>query len=122
MTDTYEYGICCQYSTGEFKITVNGESVATSSIGEFRDVIGKATTWSGAVLAPPWTTSWTSRTMTNRIRRAGRSVVSWPVLLVPRLTYERFNCTRYGHSFLTSEEAKGSKEGGGGQKVEIAGC
>jgi hypothetical protein len=38
-TDAYRYGICCQCNTGEFKATVNGEPVAISSSGEFRDVV-----------------------------------------------------------------------------------
>jgi hypothetical protein len=37
-TDAYGYGIRCQYSPGRFKATVNGEPVAMSSSGEFRDV------------------------------------------------------------------------------------
>jgi hypothetical protein len=38
MTDAHGYGICCQDSPGRFKATVNGEPVAISSSGEFRDV------------------------------------------------------------------------------------
>jgi hypothetical protein len=31
MTDTHGDRICCQYGAGEFKITVNGEPVATNT-------------------------------------------------------------------------------------------
>jgi hypothetical protein len=44
MSDTYIDGICCQYRAGEFKITVNGESLAISSSGEAREsyfVVGR---------------------------------------------------------------------------------
>jgi hypothetical protein len=37
--ETYGYGICCQYGAGRFKATVNGEPVAISNTGEFRDVV-----------------------------------------------------------------------------------
>jgi hypothetical protein len=39
MTDTFGDGICCQYGSGEFKITVNGEPVAVGGNGEFGDVV-----------------------------------------------------------------------------------
>jgi hypothetical protein len=39
MSDTYGDGICCQNRAGEFKITMNGESVAISSSGKFRAVV-----------------------------------------------------------------------------------
>jgi hypothetical protein len=38
LTDTYGDGICCEYGSGEFKITVNGELLVTASNGEFQDV------------------------------------------------------------------------------------
>jgi trypsin len=50
MTDTYGDGICCQYGSGEFNITVNGEPVAVGGNGEFGyvvqetfDVVGSGT-------------------------------------------------------------------------------
>jgi hypothetical protein len=39
MTDTFEDGICCGFSKGEFKITVNGETVAIGGNGDFGDVV-----------------------------------------------------------------------------------
>jgi hypothetical protein len=39
MTDRYRDGICYQYRAGKFKVTVNGESVAISSSGDFRDMV-----------------------------------------------------------------------------------
>jgi hypothetical protein len=38
LSDTYGDGICCQYGSGEFKITVNGEPLIITSNGEFQDV------------------------------------------------------------------------------------
>jgi hypothetical protein len=38
MADTYGDGMCCQCGAGRLKITANGEPVATSSSGEFREV------------------------------------------------------------------------------------
>jgi hypothetical protein len=37
-TGTYGDGIYCQYGADQFKATVNGEPVAISTSGEFRDV------------------------------------------------------------------------------------
>jgi hypothetical protein len=39
ITDMHGDGICCQHCAGEFEIAVNGELVAISSSGEFRDVV-----------------------------------------------------------------------------------
>jgi hypothetical protein len=39
MTDMYGDGICYRYGAGEFKITMNSEPMATTTSGEFRDVI-----------------------------------------------------------------------------------
>jgi hypothetical protein len=38
LTDTFGDGICCEYGSGEFKITVNGELLVIASNGEFEDV------------------------------------------------------------------------------------
>jgi trypsin len=38
LSDTFGDGICCQYGSGEFKITVNGEPVVVASNGEFENV------------------------------------------------------------------------------------
>jgi hypothetical protein len=72
MSDTYGYGICCQHGAGEFKTTVNGEPIATISSGVFRDIVGESVGVLGAVLTPPSTAGWMSRTMTTRKRRIGR--------------------------------------------------
>jgi hypothetical protein len=39
MTDTHGDRIYCQYSAGEFNISVNGEPVAITRSGELRDVV-----------------------------------------------------------------------------------
>jgi hypothetical protein len=39
MTDTFGDGICCSFGIGEFKITVNGESIAAGDNGDFGDVV-----------------------------------------------------------------------------------
>jgi hypothetical protein len=39
MTDTYGDGVCYRYGAGEFKITINREPMATTTSGDFRDVI-----------------------------------------------------------------------------------
>jgi hypothetical protein len=39
MTDTEGDGICCNFGSGEFKITVNGEPVAIGGNGDFGDVV-----------------------------------------------------------------------------------
>jgi hypothetical protein len=58
---------------------MNGESVAISSSGEFRDVVLEAFSFSGAVLASPPNTGWMLRRMTVAIAQ------SRPVLLLPLL-------------------------------------
>jgi hypothetical protein len=39
LSDTYGDGFCCQYGSGEFRITVNGEPVVVGSNGEFEGVV-----------------------------------------------------------------------------------
>ena len=83
MSDTYGYGICCQHGAGEFKTTVNGEPVAIISSGVLRDVVGESVDVLGAVLTPPSTAGWMSRTMKTLKRRIGRYRVSRPAPAYP---------------------------------------
>jgi trypsin len=39
LSDAYGDGFCCQYGSGEFKISVNGEPVVVGSNGEFEGVV-----------------------------------------------------------------------------------
>ena len=74
-TDTYGDGICRQYGASRFKATVNGEPIAISSSGEFResfDVVRRST-------SPPSTIDWMSHTITTRMERFGCYRVSRPV-------------------------------------------
>jgi hypothetical protein len=85
VTDTYGDDICCQYGAGRFKAADNGEPVASSSSGEFResfDVVRRST-------SPPSTIDWMSRTMTTRMGRVGRYRVSRPVLSKPRPAFTK---------------------------------
>jgi hypothetical protein len=76
---------CCEYSAGEYNITVSGKPGAISSSGEFRevvresfDVVGRSTGSTG-----DYHTGRISRKMTPLMRRASR--YSRPVLLLPLL-------------------------------------
>jgi hypothetical protein len=85
VTDTYGDDICCQYGAGRFKAADNGEPVASSSSGEFREsfaVVRRST-------SPPSTIDWMSRTMTTRMGRVGRYRVSRPVLSKPRPAFTK---------------------------------
>jgi hypothetical protein len=81
LTDTFGDGICCEYGSGEFKITVNGELLVTASNGEFEDVtretfdvVGSGS-GSGSVSVDywldvtyddlPYETSWSLRSLTT---------------------------------------------------------
>jgi trypsin len=81
LTDTFGDGICCQYGSGEFKITVNGELLVIASNGEFQDVtretfevVGSGS-GSGSVSVDyrldvtyddlPYETSWSLRSLTT---------------------------------------------------------
>jgi hypothetical protein len=41
LSDTFGDGICCQFGSGEFSITVNGEPVVAGSNGGFQDTIAE---------------------------------------------------------------------------------
>jgi hypothetical protein len=60
-------------------ITVDGEPGAISSSEDLQDVVRESFSWSFAVLAPPPTTAWMSRTMPTHLRRAGRFITTYPV-------------------------------------------
>jgi hypothetical protein len=47
----------------------------SEAVESFETSFVNALTWSGAVLAPPSTAGWMSRTMTTRMRRVGRWIV-----------------------------------------------
>ncbi len=80
MTDTYGDGICCQYGASRFKATVNGEPIAISSSGEFRDVVRESFDVVRRSASPPSTIDWMSYTKTTRMGRFGCYRVSRPVL------------------------------------------
>jgi hypothetical protein len=89
MPATYGEGICCQYSAGEFKATVNGELVAISISGEFRDVVRRSFDVIGNSISLPSTTGWISRNMTTRMSRDGRCRVLRPVWFWPRPAFAK---------------------------------
>jgi trypsin len=110
MTDTYGDGICCQYGSGEFKITVNGEPVPFSNNGEFGDDFSETFDVVGLNTNPgldyrldvtydeyPYETSWSlqSRTTGAVVATAGFDEVtevgfflSQPVDLIPGDEYQ----------------------------------
>jgi hypothetical protein len=53
ITDAYGDGICCDYGSGEFKITVNGEPVVTGSNGQFQDGTTETFNVVGLNVGPP---------------------------------------------------------------------
>ena len=78
LTDTFGDGICCQYGTGEFNITVNGEPVVVGSNGEFEDVTRETFDVVGRNVGPavdyrldvtyddyPYETSWSLQSLTT---------------------------------------------------------
>jgi hypothetical protein len=62
---------------------MNGESVAISSSGEFRDVVRESFSLSGAVLASTLNTGWVLCRMTVNLAQ------SQPVLLLPPLAFTK---------------------------------